>query len=503
MDKTHPINLAYSTREKSNLNQKSKLHSSFSSWGSTQAQYLLMRTGFGASREEILQALVLSKADMINILFEDKPLPDPPGDWVTEPYILRGLSLEEKQKKQRQNGVNISNLNTWWIDQMISHGITESGRKNLSFLREKMTLFWHGHFVVERTTVKVAQYLYIYNDTLRRNALGNFRTFVKEMCKDPAMLIYLNGLENDTRHPNENFARELLELFTMGIDNYTELDVKEASRAFTGWQINQEILKTYYLPNRHDDGTKTFLGQTGNFDGDDIVDIIFEQDVTAIFICRKLYKFLVSPDVVDERVETLADIFRTHDYEIKPVLRAIFESDYFYDEENVGAIIKSPAQFVFSLVRHFSALEANRTYIYNSLHVLGQALFLPPNVAGWPGQRNWISPITLPTRGEFGETALNGGRIDRPNANSRNNLVGVDVMTFARSFSEERPRQLLDLWIEHLLPIRTDDTARDLLLDILLDGATEEDWSLNYEGVETRVSRCLVQILRLPEYQLL
>lgn len=494
MDTPNPTHFAYTTSTGPIQNQKSKLHASFSSWGPTQAQHLLMRAGFGASHDEIHQASSISKTGVIDNLLADTPVPDPPGEWVNEPYILRGLSQEERQAKQKQNRLNFRELNVWWTNQMI---------ENPYCLREKMALFWHGHFVIEATTVKVAQYLYIYNDMLRRNALGNFRAFVKEMCKDPAMLIYLNGLQNNVRHPNENFARELLELFTMGVDNYTEQDIKEASRAFTGWRLNQQALKSYFLPRRHDDGVKTFLGQTGYFDGDDIVDIIFEQEITANFICRKFYEYFVSPDVVEERVDTLANIFRNNDYEIKPVLRAIFESDYFYDEENVGAIIKSPAQLIFSLVRQFSALDANRTYLYSSSNVLGQTIFDPPNVAGWPGQRNWISPITLPTRGEFGETALNGGRIDRPNARRRNNLVGVDVMAFAHSFGEGRPRQLLDLWIEHLLPISIEEKTKELLLDILLEGATEEDWSLYYEGVENRIKSCLIQILRLPEYQLI
>ena len=164
MDKSKPMNLAYTLEATSKQNQSSKLHNSFLSWGPTQAQHLLMRSGFGASHEDLIQASSLSQEEIIDRLFYNQPLPDPPGDWITEPYILRGLSQEERREKQRQNRINFRELNAWWINQMINDPYC---------LREKMTLFWHGHFVVESVTVKVAQYLYIYNDMLRRNDNGN------------------------------------------------------------------------------------------------------------------------------------------------------------------------------------------------------------------------------------------------------------------------------------------------------------------------------------------
>jgi uncharacterized protein (DUF1800 family) len=431
---------------------------------------------------------------VLDQLFAEQPLPAPPGSWVAEPYITEGLTDEQLKALQLLNRERIDQLITWWVELM---------RTSLYNLRERMVLFWHGHFATEADVVNLAQWLFIHNDMLRRNALGNFRTFLKEMWKDPAMLIYLDGNQNLRTRPNENFARELLELFTMGVGTYTEEDIKEAARAFTGWRVDRTTLTSYFVPNRYDAGVKTVLGQTGNFDGDTIIDIILQQPVTATFICRKLYQFFVSPEVDETRVAALAEIFRTGDYEIKPVLRAIFESDYFYDENSVGAIIKSPVHLAISSVRQFAAVTVDPTYMFVASRLLDQTLLDPPNVAGWPGQREWISPTTLALRGSFGETVIMGGNIARPNANpNRVKPVVVDAMAFARSFGVSKARELLDKWIEHLLPFGVDESTKEFLLSVLIETADENDWSLDYAGADVRVKNCLTQIVRLPEYQL-
>ncbi len=466
-------------------------------WGRAQAQHLFMRAAFGASQMELKNILQVKipRQQLVELLLKDQPFPPPPGDWINEPYITRGLTREQRRELQRKNRERMRDLILWWLTLM--------ARTPLN-LREKMVLFWHGHFVVEASVVKLAQFMYRYLHMLRRNALGNFRTFLKEMWRDPAMLLYLNGHQNHKLKPNENFARELMELFTMGVDTlYTEQDIKEAARAFTGWRVSGETLSSYFVPNRHDDGTKTFLGRQGNFNGDDIVDIILEQPVTAEFICRKLYRFFVSPEVNEEHVRELAEIFRINDYEIKPVLRHLFNADYFYDPGTIGAIIKSPIQLVISLLRQLIPQNVDPLYIYSAAKSLGQTLLDPPNVAGWPGQRAWISPITLASRAYFGEAALLGGRIDRSNFNRRQKPIQIDVMAFARSFDTDHPRELLNRWLEHLLPLEPAPVTKDFLLSVLLEGSAENDWSLDYIGVETRVQNCLAEILKLPEYQLM
>ncbi len=466
-------------------------------WGRTQAQHLFMRTAFGASQQE-LQGILdakIPRPQLVEILLKDPPLPPPPGDWIHEPYITRGLTSAQRKELYRKNRERMRDLLLWWMTLMAKTPLN---------LREKMVLFWHGHFVVEANVVKIAQFMYRYLDMLRRNALGNFRTFLKEMWRDPAMLIYLNGNQNRKQKPNENFARELMELFTMGVDTlYTEQDIKEAARAFTGWRVSGEILSSYFVPDRHDYGVKTFLGRQGNFTGDEIIDIILEQPATAAFICRKLYRFFVSPEVDEDHVSELAQIFRTHDYEIKPVLRHIFNAEYFYDPGNIGSIIKSPIQLTISLLRQMMPESVEPLYLYSAARTLGQTMLDPPNVAGWPGQRSWISPITLASRAYFGDAAILGGRIDRSNFNRRQKPIQIDVMAFARSFGTDHPRELLQRWLEHLLPLEPAPVTKDFLLSVLLEGAAEDDWSLNYSGVETRVQNCLAEILRLPEYQLM
>ncbi|MDQ7065719.1 MAG: DUF1800 domain-containing protein [candidate division KSB1 bacterium] len=470
---------------------------SAANWGRTQAQHLFMRAAFGASHQELKGILDanIPRTQLVDILLKDEPLPPPPGDWINEPYIPRGLTRDQRRELQRKNRERLRDLLLWWMTLMAKTPLN---------LREKMVLFWHGHFVVEASVVKVAQFLYRYLHMLRKNALGNFRTFLKEMWRDPAMMIYLNGNQNRKQKPNENFARELLELFTMGVDTlYTEEDIKEAARAFTGWQVSGETLSSYFVPGRHDYGVKSFLGRRGNFSGDDIVDIILEQPVTAEFICRKLYRFFVSPEVNEEHVKELAQIFRMNDYEIKPVMREILNADYFYDPGNMGSIIKCPIQLAISLLRQMTPDSVDPLYIYSASKTLGQVMLDPPNVAGWPGQRSWISPITLASRAYFGEAAILGGRIDRSNFNRRQKPIQIDVMAFARSFGTDHPRELLDRWLEHLLPLEPAPVTKDFLLSVLLEGSAENDWSLDYTGVETRVQNCLAEILKLPEYQLM
>ena len=454
-----------------------------------------MRASFGASPGEIDNIIQFPRETVIKFLLAEGPLPPPPGEWINEPYIVRGLTREQRRELQRKNRERIRELLIWWLNLMAQSPLN---------LREKMVVFWHGHFVIEASAVKIAQYLYQYLNMLRRNALGNFRTFLKEMWKDPAMLIYLNGNQNRKQKPNENFARELMELFTMGVDTlYTEADIKEAARAFTGWRVDHTILSAVFVRRLYDDGEKTFLGRRGRFNGDDIIDIILEQEVTAEFICRKLYRFFVSPEVNDDHVKSLAAIFRQNDYEIKPVLEAMFNSEYFYDKQAIGAIIKSPVQLVVSLVRQLQPLAVDPVYAFRAMATLGQELLNPPNVAGWPGQRAWISPLTLATRSLFGEAAVLGGRIDRRNFNpARQKPIKINMMNYARSFGIDTPRELLQRFLEHLLPLEPDGTTRQFLLDVLLEGAAEEDWSLSYEGVEARIKNCVAQILKLPEYQL-
>jgi uncharacterized protein (DUF1800 family) len=257
-----------------------------------------------------------------------------------------------------------------------------------------MAFFWHGHFACRNLNVFYQQGLL---DIIRTNALGNFGTMLKEVSKSAAMLNFLNNQQNKKDHPNENFAREVMELFTLGRGNYTEHDVKEAARAFTGWSAN---VKGEFVFRRfqHDYGSKTVLGVTGNFDGSDVLDILLDQKATALFITRKIYKFFVNDTVDEAKVEWLANRFHKSDYEINRLMEDIFTSDWFYDEKNMGVLIKSPVELLVGIQRMLPMKLENEEVLMLLQRVLGQLLFYPPNVAGWPGGKNWIDSSSLMMR---------------------------------------------------------------------------------------------------------
>jgi len=271
-----------------------------------------------------------------------------------------------------------------------------------------MTLFWHNHFACRSQRAAFAQQL---NNIQRANALGSFRTMLMQVSQSPAMLQFLNNQQNQKGHPNENFARELMELFTIGRGNYTEQDVKESARAFTGWGFNKDgefVMRRFV----HDDGQKTFMGKTGNFTGEDIINALLERKETAHFISNKLYKYLVNETSDPEHVNAMADVFYTSNYEIKPLLEYVFTADWFYADKNTGNLIKSPVELLVGLNRQFYISYQRPEVLLLFERALGQVLFYPPNVAGWPGGRSWIDSSSLMYRIKIPSTLLNGGVID-------------------------------------------------------------------------------------------
>lgn len=361
-------------------------------------QHLLWRAAFGPDTEFTASPDSLSTAERWKRMkASSSGAPEKievTGNPVSEKYrnmndleAMRELKNDkELQKKIReQSRGDMKELNIRWLNAMIS---------SRSQLREKMSLFWHGHFACRVINSYFQQELL---HTIRTNALGNFGDLLKAVSKSPAMLQFLNNQQNRKSHPNENFAREVMELFTMGRGNYTEDDVKEAARAFTGWGFN--IQGTFMARNQqHDNGTKVFLGKTGNFNGDDILDMLLQQPQTARFICRKLYRYLVN-DLVDENnVKWLGDRFYKNNYDISKLLDDIFTADWFYQQKNIGTRIKSPIELLAG-IRRFLPLEPDNENTQLLIQkVLGQVLFFPPNVAGWPGGKNWIDSSTLMVR---------------------------------------------------------------------------------------------------------
>ncbi|MDP7035292.1 MAG: DUF1800 domain-containing protein [Planctomycetota bacterium] len=285
---------------------------------------------------------------------------------------------------------NFSGMTRWWFNRMVR---TERP------LEEKMTLFWHGHFATEHRTVRNANHMLIQNNLFRNYATGSYRELVRGIARDPAMLRYLDSNRNVKKTPNENFARELMELFTIGIGNYTEKDIKQAARAFTGWTFRGN--EYVFNGRNHDYEEKTFFNRTGDFNGDDIINIILEQPATARFMVRKFWRFFVSDENPPVSIsEPLAATFRDSDYQVQPLLRQIFLSRAFYDSSVIGHKIKSPIELVVGTIRSLGLdLNAATSILANNrrgaVGLMGQNLFNPPNVKGWDGGKTWINTSTL------------------------------------------------------------------------------------------------------------
>ena len=294
------------------------------------------------------------------------------------------------------NAIETQRLGLWWANRMFS---------TRRPLEEKLTLFWHGHFATGENKVRDYRMMIRQNEMLRARASGAFRDLLVGILKDPAMLVYLDNGENVKKHPNENFGRELLELFTMGVGNYTERDVREAARAFTGW--TNDVLAFRFDADQHDFGQKTFLGRTGTFDGEDIIDAILAQPVTAEFVAAKVYRFFVRDEIAGPVKADLGRTYRDSGYQMKPLLKRIFLSKDFYSPSAFATQIKSPVHLVVSTYRKMSLGQVPTIPDFGRMTSgLGQSLFDPPNVAGWAGGRTWITPSTLLNRGNLFRSVL-------------------------------------------------------------------------------------------------
>lgn len=343
-------------------------------------KHLYWRAGFGLLPSEWQARHDWDIGQAIDNLFSEAIDPTPLKEPAAE---LPEGNKQAFLKQQRKLAIQV---NYDWITSMTS--------AKSSALVEKMCLFWHGHFActIRSGTLAVRQL-----NTLREHALGNFRDLLKAIARDPAMIRFLNNQQNRKNAPNENFARELMELFTLGRGNYSEEDIKAAARAFTGWSSN---LRGEFIFRRfqHDYGVKSFMGQTGNFDGGDIIDIILEQPAAASFICRKLYAYFVNTEVNETHVQELAKTFRETDYDISTVMRQLLSAEWFYAPENRENRIKSPVELFVGLCRQLSITAMPVRGVLAIQRALGQQLLNPPNVAGWAGGKSWIDNSTLLTR---------------------------------------------------------------------------------------------------------
>jgi uncharacterized protein (DUF1800 family) len=361
-------------------------------------QHLMWRAGFGPAAEQLHQLDSITPKELYKAL-QKASTKDPAFIDVADDY-LKGLVMGVKEAGQQQRKEldaderrmirdkqrdGIKNLNLSWLGLMVD---------SPAQLREKMSFFWHGHFASRNINIFYQQQLL---DIIRQNALGSFRTLLHGVSKSASMLNFLNAAQNRKDHPNENFAREVMELFTMGRGNYTEHDIKEAARAFTGWSANPRGEFVFRM-FQHDYGTKTVLNRTGKLEGEEVLDLLLEQKQTARHLTGKIYRFFVNEQVDKDRVEWLAARFYDSDYNIGKLMEDIFTADWFYNQKNIGSRIKSPIELVAGIQRMLPMEIENEESLLLIQRILGQQLFYPPNVAGWPGGKSWIDSSSLMTR---------------------------------------------------------------------------------------------------------
>ncbi len=364
------------------------------------AAHLMRRAGFGGSVTQIRALQKLGPIKAVEAMMQ--PSSD---DVVPNPFDLRKAFLDKKTKNM---GIGPQNaLLGRWVHRMV--------HSPQPFL-EKLTLFWHGHFATELRKVNNPFAIQKQNETLRQLGLGRFETLTMAIAKDPAMIWYLDNFRNVKGKPNENFARELMELFTMGVHGgYTERDVLESARAFTGWSLKrgndnkpedyEQYMNPQYVFNAKafDDGEKTYLGRKGKFSGEDIVRMACAHPSTAKFIITKLWKFYVSNDIPEASLESLVGLWDSSQGDIGVVLKAVLTSEAFYARENRLSVVKSPADYVIGTLRALDAKLAPEQCLgaYTTMERMGQALFNPPNVKGWDGGTAWVSDTTILNRLAF------------------------------------------------------------------------------------------------------
>jgi uncharacterized protein (DUF1800 family) len=466
---------------------------------------LYARAGFGISLEDYEHPLPVE--EVVTKLFPKAK----PGDlemitdeeWAEHnPRAMKEVKDEMERKEiQKSFRKRAKDINLLWHEAMVYTSYP---------LMEKTALFWHGHFATRLDNPYYDQKLL---NVFRRNALGNFGDMLREVSKSPAMIQLLNNRQNKKQHPNENFAREVMELFTLGRGHYTEDDVKEAARAFTGWSID-DYGDFFFNTKQHDFGEKKFLGRTGNFNGDDILNILLEQKQTAIFITQKVYRYYVSDEKIDGRhVAELANDFHNSNYDISNLLRNIFTAGWFYDGRVQGAKIKSPIELLVGYQRMLPMEFGKDDMIINLQKVLGQYLFNPPNVAGWPGGKSWIDSSSLIIRMRLPEALFRSAEMNFHAKQIVPDMQGGHDANNPMNASQEKPFKIaradtdwdkyISYWKKHakeelpknlagyLLPVTISQEQLGLIVSYA-DNSSDDEY----------IKSLTILIMELPEYQL-
>ena len=515
-------------------------------WDAVAASHLLSRTEFGGTPNRAEQLAARPLSDVVAVMIEEAKLAPAPAKpaWVKEPWVntervYPETTAEERRENHRKTGQRQNKerneLRCWWLDHMI---------RTTAPFREVMTLFWHGHFTTEARRMFVAQPLYTQNVALRTHALGNFRDLLDAVTLDAAMMMYLNMEDSDAKMPNENLARELLELFTVGIGNYSERDIKEIARALTGWTLDappgtpkrpvvkdaprsfcRDGLVPTFVKEKHDAGVKTVLGKTGQFGVKEVLDIVAAQSATARFISAKLIAYFGASDPRNELRDRMAAKFEQTKGDIAAVLTVLFTSPEFFAKESRGTLIKSPVHLLVGTCRLLNLDVTATPSLAQVTAAMGQELFNPPNVKGWPGGRDWISSGTLAVRYHLPEALFDGKEPDgfEPIGRERffplptdpderrkllKTLDSLDAQRAAERKKDgfkvtfdpvkaigetvpEKPDQLIDVLLARLLVVPPREGTRATLAEAVKAVAPGE-----------RVKLACRLILTTPEYQL-
>lgn len=525
------------------------------SWTTREAAHLLRRTTFGPSKSMVDDSVANGLDTTIQQLFSNTEVPDPPVKYMLDEPIQRpynilnrlfdnvddpNVSYEETwvnapivtrtgdaQRDAKINNYRIASLYAWLYDLMNKSGVS---------IREKMTIFWHNHFVVSE--FRLPHMMYQYMATIQDNVVGDFKALTKAMTIDPSMLLYLNGNENVNGAPNENYARELLELFTIGkgdlagpgdYSNYTEDDIREIAKALTGWTLDLGSLQgnkvgVVFFGFAHDSSTKQLshrfnnavITNAGQNEYSNVVDIIFEQDEVSRFICRKLYRYFVHYDITDavemDVIEPMAQILRDNNYTVEPALKALLSSEHFFSEEAIGCMIKNPADYVTSSVRGLNFFCDGDTHMLANLELIppgivsgaatdyinaiiqyqisadgGMNVFNHPDVAGWKAYyqipqyyRVWINTVTLPIRTDNAAKFVNGGNIVAANSSLPVGAFVPVLEIIADINGVEDPNVMINELADHILPYGVTEDQKDFLKEILIPGLPDFEWTVEY-----------------------
>lgn len=456
-------------------------------------QHLYSRAGFGIGLNDLNGFVNKSKNEIVNnLILESKDVDKLEIDLSELQSMVSAYRSEQMGKMnrqmfrdfQKQSREKVKDYNYAWIQRM---------KTSESVLNEKMTLFWSNVFVCRDNNVVFMQQ---YNNTLRRNALGNFRDFVKEISKEPSMSKYLNNRQNVKESPNENFARELMELFTLGIGNYSEADIQEAARAFTGWSFRRN--GDFFLRQKqHDNGKKHFMGKSGYFGGDDIIDIIIDQKQCSKFICEKIYRYFVNPEINNDHLDEISTVFY-RDYDIENLMKYIFNSEWFYDQANIGVKIKSPIELLVGIQKIVPVdFEKKNQQLYLQ-KMMGQTLLYPPNVAGWQGDKNWIDSNTLMFRMKLASLLLSNASI---NVDEKGEFEDSFENYYKNQDNRKRFLKVTKSWEDFDKEYK--DTSSEELKELLILSKIDEDTDAFLSKLKIRDNRSfLVQLMSIPEYQL-